>query len=38
VAAYRESGNKSSGSMKGREYLEQLSDYQLLKKDTVTWI
>jgi len=32
-----EHGNASSGSMKGWEYLDQLSDYQPFKKDSVPW-
>jgi hypothetical protein len=28
-----EYGNESSGSIKGREFLDQLSDYQILTKD-----
>jgi hypothetical protein len=31
-------GNESSGFIKGREFLDQLSGYWLLKKDSVPWI
>ena len=33
----RERGNKSSGSIKRRVFLDQLSECQLLKKDSVLW-
>jgi len=29
--------NKPSGSVKGGGFLDQLSDYQLLKKDSAPW-
>jgi hypothetical protein len=29
--------NESSGSMKGGEFLDQLSEYQFLKKDSPLW-
>jgi hypothetical protein len=32
--AFVNTGNKSSGSMKGREFLHQLSNYQFFKKDS----
>jgi hypothetical protein len=32
-----EHGNESLGSMKGRKLLEQLSDYDLLKKESGPW-
>jgi len=32
-----EDGNEPSDSIKGREYLNQLSDYQFLKEDSVLW-
>jgi hypothetical protein len=32
-----EHGNKPSDSIKGREFLDQLSDYQLLKKVSAQW-
>jgi len=37
VADRSEQGSEPSGSMKGGEFLEQLSDYQFLKKDSVPW-
>jgi hypothetical protein len=33
VAGSCEHDNKTSGSIKGREFIEQRNDYQLLKKD-----
>jgi hypothetical protein len=30
-------GNETSGSMKVREFLDQLCDYLLLKNDAVLW-
>jgi hypothetical protein len=33
VAGSCEHGNEPPGYIKGREFIEQLSDYQLLKKD-----
>jgi hypothetical protein len=35
VARHFEHVNEISGSIEGRELLEQLCDYQLLKKDSV---
>jgi len=32
-----EGGNEPSGSIKGREFLDYLSDCQLLKKDSAPW-
>jgi hypothetical protein len=32
-----EHGNGPSGSIKGWEFLEQLNDYKLLKKDFALW-
>jgi len=37
VVSSCENGNETSGSIKGREFLEHLSDYQLLKKDSAPW-
>jgi hypothetical protein len=37
VACFCEHGNGPSGSIKGREFLVKLNDYQLLKKDIVPW-
>jgi hypothetical protein len=34
VAGSCEYGNELSGSIRGGEFLDQLCDYQLLKKDT----
>jgi len=34
VAGCYEHGNETSGSTKGREIVEQLTDYQLLKLDS----
>jgi hypothetical protein len=31
-------GNESLGSIKGEELLKKLSEYYLLKKDSVLWI
>jgi hypothetical protein len=36
-AGFREWGNESLGSVKGGECFDQLSSYQLLKKDFVSW-
>jgi hypothetical protein len=33
----RKQGNKHSGSIKGGEFLDQLSEYQLLKKNYDPW-
>jgi hypothetical protein len=35
VAGNWEHGNESSGSIKGEEFLDKLSDYQLFIKDSV---
>jgi hypothetical protein len=32
-----EHGNKPSGSVKGRQFLDYLGDYQLLKEDYTPW-
>jgi hypothetical protein len=32
-----EHGNEPSDSIKGREFLDQLSDSQLLKEDSAPW-
>jgi len=37
VAGPCESGNEFSGSIKGEEFLDQLSNYLLLKKSPYTW-
>jgi hypothetical protein len=37
VAGSCERGNESSGPIKGREFLDQLSDCQLLKLDSDPW-
>jgi hypothetical protein len=37
VAGSCEHGNEPSGSIKGGEFLDQLSDCQLLKKDSAPW-
>jgi hypothetical protein len=37
VAGSCEYGNERSGSMKGGEFLDELSEYQLLKKNTGLW-
>jgi hypothetical protein len=37
VAACYEHGNEPSGSIKGKECFDQLSDYWLLKKDSSPW-
>jgi hypothetical protein len=34
VAGFSKYGNEPVVSIKGREFLDQLSDYQLLKKDS----
>jgi hypothetical protein len=33
-----EHGNEPSSSIKGGEFLDELSDSQFLKKDSVAWI
>jgi hypothetical protein len=35
VAAFCEHGNESFGSIKGEEFLDLLSDYSFLKKDSI---
>jgi hypothetical protein len=37
VADLCEHGNEPWGSTNGGEFLDQLSDYQLLKKDSAQW-
>jgi hypothetical protein len=37
VAGSREHGNEQSCYIKGREFLDQLSDYWLLKKDSALY-
>jgi hypothetical protein len=37
VAGTREHNIEFSGSINGGEFLDQLSDYYLLKKDTAAW-
>jgi len=37
VAVSCEHGNEPSGSIKGAKFLDQLSNYQLLKKDPAQW-
>jgi hypothetical protein len=37
VASSCERGNEPSGSIKGREFLDQLSDFLLFKKDSAPW-
>jgi hypothetical protein len=37
VAGYCEHGNEPSGSSKGEEFLDKLSDCQLLNKDIAPW-
>jgi hypothetical protein len=37
VAGSSEHGNELLGSIKGGEFLDQLSDCQLLKKDSAPW-
>jgi hypothetical protein len=37
VAGSYEHGNKASGSIKGEEFLNWLSDCQLLRKDCAAW-
>jgi hypothetical protein len=37
VAGCYEHDSKLLGIIKGGEFLDQLSDYQLLKKDSATW-
>jgi hypothetical protein len=37
VAGSCEHGDESTGSIRGKIFLEELGDYQLLKNDPVTW-
>jgi hypothetical protein len=37
VAEFCEHGTESSGCIKGGEFLDLLSDYQLLKEDSALW-
>jgi hypothetical protein len=37
VVGFCEHGNKPLASMKGGEFLDQLSDCWLLKKDSASW-
>jgi hypothetical protein len=37
VAGSCEHGNEPLVHIKGREFIEQLRDYQLFKKDSVPW-
>jgi hypothetical protein len=37
VVSSFENGNELLGSIKGREFLDQLCDYKFLKKDTTPW-
>jgi hypothetical protein len=37
LAVSCEHGNETSGSIKGGEFLDQLSDYWFLKKDSTPW-
>jgi hypothetical protein len=37
VTSCFEHGSKPSGSLEGGEILDQLNDYQLLKKGSVQW-
>jgi hypothetical protein len=37
VTGSYEHGNEPSGSVKGDEFLDQMNDYQLLKKDSAPW-
>jgi hypothetical protein len=32
-----EHGNEPAGSIKGGEFLDHMSDYQILKKDSAPW-
>jgi hypothetical protein len=38
VAGCCEHGNEPPGSIKGEEFLDQLSDYKLLKNDSAPWL
>jgi hypothetical protein len=38
MASCCENSNKISGSQRGWEFLEQITDYQFLKKDYDPWI
>jgi hypothetical protein len=37
MAGSCEHGNVNSGSIKGREFLDQVNDCQILKKESVLW-
>jgi hypothetical protein len=37
VAISCERGNETSGSIKGGEFIDYLSNYQFLKKDSTPW-
>jgi hypothetical protein len=37
MAASYEHGNEASGSIKGRQFVDQLNDYQLYKKVSAVW-
>jgi hypothetical protein len=37
VASSCEHGDEHMGSIKGGEFLDKLSDYYLLKKDSASW-
>jgi hypothetical protein len=37
VAGCCEDGNEPSGSIRGEEFRDQLSDYLLLKEDSAPW-
>jgi hypothetical protein len=38
ICEFCEYGNEPSGSTKDREFLRQLSGYQILKKDSAPWV
>jgi hypothetical protein len=38
TAGPRENGNEHSGSIKGKIFLNKMSDYELIKKDSAPWI
>jgi hypothetical protein len=37
MAGFCEHGDERSSSIEGREFLDWLSDYELLKKDSAPW-
>jgi hypothetical protein len=37
VAGFYEDSNEPSGSVKGGEFIDQLNDCELLKKDSARW-